>query len=1343
MAYLDKDAYFGKQLYAERKMAKNAEIDTLTEEQHEVLAELCRIRHEFHSTDSDKYFNSESQYNLEEVFSPKGDSIYSQLEEVDLPSLSELDFDELPSSSEWDWLDEDEQQEWENKAEELNKKETGHFIYTGYELWKEEVMENFDKFLSDYNEVIEDYLRKIDEKYGTEYCPTGIARNREILGDGYIKPNAIISEIEEDTKQKIINSETIEGLTYVMYINDGSGAAMLNGETIGEVDLAAKEIKIGNGSWTPMPYESVDNIKEIFMKTCEEKAVEMGANYLLKTPEEILAIQIDELMRNYDPYDYNDQVDSREDNVRMIAEDIKNGNVSDIKSILSDIIEDDDISEEDLNEVKELIDRLPERKNEFVVVIDTETTGLNPEENELLQVSIIDGAGNNLFNSYFKPTVATSWEAAEQINGISPAMVQDAPLISDKINEINDIINRADKIIGYNTGFDLNFLKHNGLKIEKKDDQVVDVMKDFAQIYGQWNDSYQTYKWQKLTTAAAYYDYDWNSHPECAHNSLADCYATLHVYDKINEYEANKVKKINEYRDRTNSCFKEIDEKSASDIEELVKSHIQDILDSNSIRADIIDVVLVGSRSRGLEKENSDIDLAVEFRGDVTEDMLFNILNEDKMSIGGYKIDINPITADKTGTLLEYLIEAEDYLAEKEQANVIYTPEDSILYVAEDEEIKFLILEEVSTHDIIRFGWDVTDKDIADFMKKYENEGLTEDDFESNNWLDHSEIEKNPVTRIAGLEKERQQVHIPLYSLSDFANIKYISSECNENEELYTFEANICGNKNTIRYEVKNDSDGKEKSFLIATKHCSLVDEEYLSMEDLLTLKKMLSDEIKIDRYEQKIENVETREELKNICHEYIVDRTEKRDFPQEMVKRFHKAFNKKTEELLNKNNIWRVVHEADDEFDNPQQWATKIDEGKFIWIDHEEDGYGVHLTADSSSPLKTFSTLDEAKEYVDEELREQEPDLIQQAKNLINEYSLSEFDNEADFSDLEHIDLADTEWTDDETGKEHRIQVSVDLLNYRLDTWVDGDLIESNQFDSLEELSGIELSWLNFDSLITLSDKALETLHEKEINEEAAKAIDEHEAEYGADGRRVFPNLNDEWSVTANPVGGEMLYSVYRLIDRTAVDHSSNRENPCSYFPDRSLMIKLADELNANCIIELNEAKEYSDKFLAEHFEKSEQQKFGVISLESRTGERAYFEITDKVDCDDVISMISKENNAYDAFEKAAKKINAEEYAELEQSKECRYSIDYSMITDVAAVLIINEGRGGIPEGQRNDDNISVKKVKIESARTQPNQRGKNFFDAKVDKTLKLKKLRNTSNTKKEKTRNNGERFK
>ena len=165
------------------------------------------------------------------------------------------------------------------------------------------------------------------------------------------------------------------------------------------------------------------------------------------------------------------------------------------------------------------------------LVIDTETTGLDPELDELLQVSIIDSDGNTLFNCYFKPCV-TSWAAAERVNGITPEMVQNAPTISEKIAEINEIMAKADKIIGYNTFFDLDFLRNNGL-ILSKNVEIIDVMEQFAPIYGEWGEYHGSFKWQKLTTAANYYKYDWNSRPEGAHNSLADCFATLYVYKKI------------------------------------------------------------------------------------------------------------------------------------------------------------------------------------------------------------------------------------------------------------------------------------------------------------------------------------------------------------------------------------------------------------------------------------------------------------------------------------------------------------------------------------------------------------------------------------------------------------------------------------------------------------------------------------------------------------------------------------------------------------------------------------------------------------------------------------------
>jgi putative nucleotidyltransferase domain protein (fragment) len=79
-----------------------------------------------------------------------------------------------------------------------------------------------------------------------------------------------------------------------------------------------------------------------------------------------------------------------------------------------------------------------------------------------------------------------------------------------------------------------------------------------------------------------------------------------------------------------------------------------------------VDVVVSGSRCRGLEKAGSDLDVVVEYKGREHEDDLFNAFNEDGLMIGGVKVDINPITEGKTGTLATYLPGVESYLAEKQ-----------------------------------------------------------------------------------------------------------------------------------------------------------------------------------------------------------------------------------------------------------------------------------------------------------------------------------------------------------------------------------------------------------------------------------------------------------------------------------------------------------------------------------------------------------------------------------------------------------------------------------------------------------------------------------------------------
>lgn len=163
------------------------------------------------------------------------------------------------------------------------------------------------------------------------------------------------------------------------------------------------------------------------------------------------------------------------------------------------------------------------------IVIDAETTGLCAGEDEILQLSIISESGKKLFDSYFRP-LHRSWSAAQAVNNISPDMVANAPSIAEKAAEIQRILNSADTIIGYNTSFDADFITAAGLIIPKRA-EIVDIMPIFAEIYGEWSDYFGEYKWQKLTTCAEYYHFDWSGMK--AHDSLADCFATVHCYKHI------------------------------------------------------------------------------------------------------------------------------------------------------------------------------------------------------------------------------------------------------------------------------------------------------------------------------------------------------------------------------------------------------------------------------------------------------------------------------------------------------------------------------------------------------------------------------------------------------------------------------------------------------------------------------------------------------------------------------------------------------------------------------------------------------------------------------------------
>ena len=124
---------------------------------------------------------------------------------------------------------------------------------------------------------------------------------------------------------------------------------------------------------------------------------------------------------------------------------------------------------------------------------------------------------------------------------------------------------------------------------------------------------------------------------------------------------------ISDFRKKTTEQFHEVDGMSAGEIEDMVSYYVQAKILENNLDAQVENVIISGSRSRGIEKNGSDLDVVVDYKGTIREDDFFNILHEDGFTIAGIVVDINPITEDKTGLLAEYLESAEQYLKEKAQ----------------------------------------------------------------------------------------------------------------------------------------------------------------------------------------------------------------------------------------------------------------------------------------------------------------------------------------------------------------------------------------------------------------------------------------------------------------------------------------------------------------------------------------------------------------------------------------------------------------------------------------------------------------------------------------------------
>ena len=166
-----------------------------------------------------------------------------------------------------------------------------------------------------------------------------------------------------------------------------------------------------------------------------------------------------------------------------------------------------------------------ESLDERCLILDVETTGLDRSA-EIVSISILDHEGDVRLSTYVKPLKPINEHGrAFEVNGISNAMVKDAPHFADLYPFI-DWITRGKTIIAYNSAFDEGMVENHLRRYSLPALHHVQwycLMTWFADGFGSYNYRRGRNDWVSLGDACAYMGIQ----HESAHEAVGDCRATL------------------------------------------------------------------------------------------------------------------------------------------------------------------------------------------------------------------------------------------------------------------------------------------------------------------------------------------------------------------------------------------------------------------------------------------------------------------------------------------------------------------------------------------------------------------------------------------------------------------------------------------------------------------------------------------------------------------------------------------------------------------------------------------------------------------------------------------------
>lgn len=193
----------------------------------------------------------------------------------------------------------------------------------------------------------------------------------------------------------------------------------------------------------------------------------------------------------------------------------------------------------------------PKGKYNDFVVFDTETTGLSPSKDrviELAAIRFVNGSPVSLFETLINPGRDIPSEVTE-INGITNEMVASAPTISQVLPAFEEFVAES-ALVAHNLEFDLKFLYYSGSVLTESKRKYYDTLEQARKLLKKPKTKYdREYDTYEVDYESEYDVYDYKLETLCdyynitmpgQHRASADALATGKLFLNLIEEKQSK-----------------------------------------------------------------------------------------------------------------------------------------------------------------------------------------------------------------------------------------------------------------------------------------------------------------------------------------------------------------------------------------------------------------------------------------------------------------------------------------------------------------------------------------------------------------------------------------------------------------------------------------------------------------------------------------------------------------------------------------------------------------------------------------------------------------------------------